>query len=289
MKNKLIIDSNNLGYISAYAYDGLTTDDHPTAVSYGFLLGLLDRANDIQADEIYFCWDSRKSLRRLIYPEYKMNRLISKDPEEVKLKKIIFNQFKEVRKIILPELGFKNIFRFTGYEADDIIAELVKDDYENNIFILSSDEDLYQLIRSKVVMFNPKTKKAWTEKAFTKKYGIKPAQWATVKMIAGCGTDNVKGIEKVGEKTAIKYLNNELPERYKTFKAIESKEGEKIINRNSSLVKLPFRGNPPLKVKVKKQPRLKLDDFVNLFDRYKFYSFLQKKALKKWKETFNLK
>lgn len=102
--------------------------------------------------------------------------------------------------------------------------------------------DFYQLLSKRVMIWHPVKREAVTRKSFKRKYGIHPKQWATVKAIAGCSGDFVKGIEQVGETTALRYVRGELMESSKAFKSIESREGQKIINRNLRLVSLPFEG-----------------------------------------------
>ena len=73
-----------------------------------------------------------------------------------------------------------------------------------------------------------------------------------MKALAGCSTDSVPGIKGVGEKTAIKYLKNELKESSKIYQRIISKEGWNIYKRNIELVKLPFTGTKIFKLKTDK-------------------------------------
>ena len=121
---------------------------------------------------------------------------------------IAFDQFKQLRKRILPRIGFNNNHLQTGYEADDLIAKYVKDNAEE-LVIASADNDLLQLLYF-ADFLNLSKNKLITSKSFFSEYGILPAQWGMVKQIAGCSSDNVKGIQGVGEITAIKYLKGEL-------------------------------------------------------------------------------
>jgi 5'-3' exonuclease len=74
---------------------------------------------------------------------------------------------------------------------------------------------------------------------FERIFGIKHDRWADVKAICGCTTDNVPGIEKVGEKLAIQYLNGEMPNGVRKAR-IESERGQEIIKFTDRLVRLPF-------------------------------------------------
>ena len=184
---------------------------------------------------------------------------------------------------VLPKLGFKNNFIQTGMEADDLIAAITQN-YDVELVIISADQDLYQLLTPTVSMYSSKGKKLTTDKSFTKEYGIKPDKWARVKQIAGCSTDNVKGIEKVGEKTAIKYIKDELGKKTKAYNNIV--QGDAIIERNEALVKLPFKGTKIPKIRL--PGPLYLANFVEITDEYGFRSMQQVGQLNQWITQFEM-
>ena len=192
-----------------------------------------------------FAWDSRKRKRCKIFPAYKKKRIIEKSEDDIVLDKIAYPQFSTLRRIILPEIGFKNNFICTGYEGDDIIAKVVLDDGflfcpECDIIIVTRDSDMWQLISDRVSIFDPQTKKMKTLKSFKKEYGIEPYQWAEVKAIGGCKGDEVPGVKGVAVGYAIQYLKGTLNDKGKLYGRIVS--NPKLIARNRQLVKLPFSG-----------------------------------------------
>ncbi len=138
------------------------------------------------------------------------------------------------------------MFGVQGYEADDLIASIAL--RVRNAIIVGSDRDFYQLLSRGVRQWLPDRQRMMTLKRFREKYKIEPAMWATVKALTGCDTDEVPGIEGVGEPTAIKYLRGELPTTYKVFGRIQSPESRILTERNRHLVKLPFRGTPKLQL-----------------------------------------
>ena len=107
---------------------------------------------------------------------------------------------------------------------------------------MSSDNDLLQLISFRISVFGPTNGRRKTLQWFSKTYGISPCQWADVKAIAGCASDNVRGIEGVGEKSAIAFLTGRMNPETKRYKAIIA--GGNRWKRNLSLVQLPYQGCP---------------------------------------------
>ncbi len=225
---------------------GLSYDNKPTGVIYGFLKTVSALQDSFNTNHVIFCWDSKTNKREEIYPAYKQNRRNKyKDltEEEIELEKEFRFQMGNLRRIYLPEIGYKNTFIQKGYESDDIIARICHNlPNGDEAIIVSSDKDLYQLISGNVSFYNPSGMKILTLQGFVKKYGIKPFEWRMVKAIAGCPTDGVAGVIGVGEKTAIKYLRGELKNTSKIFIRITSQAGMDIYKRNRKLVILPFKG-----------------------------------------------
>jgi len=150
-------------------------------------------------------------------------------------------QLEDLRTHVLTDMGFVNVFSQKGFEADDLIASVALRCPKNSeAIIVSSDEDLYQLLGSNRMIWNPHKKKILNRKWFKEEYGIEPSQWRTVKALAGCSSDNVPGIPGVGEKTAIKFIKREIKKGTKTYDKFEN--AETIIKRNLPIVKLPYPG-----------------------------------------------
>jgi len=284
---RIIFDANNIGYMASYAFGDLSYKDRYTGVIYGFLNQILKMAEKFDTTEFVFCWDSRHRYRSWIYPEYKANRRKTDSIEELGELQIMYNQFTKLRKEVLPKLGFENIFYHNGYEADDLIAEVVARCPGKNI-IFSSDGDLWQLLLEErhhfVRVFNAKTKKIFTKKEFMLGWGIEPNQWAMAKAMAGDSSDNIKGIEGVGLLGACKYLKGELTGKKKD--KIESEESKEIIHRNLQLIALPYRGPKKIEVNSLGFGRFKEDSFIEVFEEYGFESFFDK--FEKWEEIFKL-
>jgi DNA polymerase-1 len=274
---KLILDVSNLLYISYFTTGQLEYEGHPTGILFGFLNKLKKIVKETSPESILFCWDSRKSFRKVIFPEYKAKRHQEKTPEELEDLSQAFKQFNEIREKVLPTLGFNNSFRMTGYEADDLIATICMRKPEDYI-IVSSDQDLYQLVTKtyhyEIKMYHPSTGKIMDANAFHLVYGIQPEQWAMAKAIGGCDSDGVPGIEGVADPAksnnsgAIRYLKGTL-DHGKIYDKIISVEGLKLINRNYRLVSLPFEGDIDLEYK---EDNLTYSGFKKIFSHYGFES-----------------
>lgn len=262
----------------------LENDEQNVHVIFSFFKEIVKLSKQFKTNKFIYCWDSKLSLRKKIYPRYKENRRKRLDDSELVIMNELFRQMKYIRKTFLPNLGFKNIFHYDYLEADDLIASIIKTN-SRNFVIITSDNDLLQLLRKNVSIFNPNKKKLIDIETFLREYNITPEQWVVVKTIAGCSTDNVKGVSGIGEKTAIKYINNMLNKKTKTYEKIVTMSD---LNRdtNKLLVQLPFHFTP--KIKLNKE-LLYRDKFHNTLKELQFISFL---IPGKWNElikNFNLK
>ena len=283
---KLLIDSNALCHMAKHSMKDLSFEESKTGIIFGFLRQLLKLSQLYPKSDFIFCWDSKTSLRKKIYPEYKANRKKEKTEEEKEVDNIAYGQFELIKTYVLPEIGLRNIFEYEGYESDDIFAQIVYSDEGADLVIVTSDEDIYQLLWDTVKIYNPGKKFEYTLRDFQEEFKIGPDAWIDVKSMAGCTSDGVKGIKGVGEKTAIKFITNSLSMDSKLYKKIVSPEGRKIIRRNLKLVMLPYLNTPKSKF-IKDQ--LSLDKFMTVCQRYGFQSILQPKELRKWEECLRLK
>jgi DNA polymerase-1 len=280
----LLIDSNAVCHRARHAMKGsqLSHNEMKTEVIFSFMNQLYTLAEVFNTSKFVFVWDSRESKRRKICPDYK-RKTKEKTPEEIEFDNLTLPQFDTIRCEVLPNLGFNNIFMKDGYEADDIIAALVMK-HPNYFTIISRDNDLYQLLFY-ADMYDPQMKKTTTKTTFFRSFGILPSKWAMVKAIGGCKSDNVRGVDRVGEITAVKYLKGQLKEGAKTLAAIE--ENKKLIDFNLKLVKLPLAGmNGSFRLC---EDQLTVRKFLEVFTKLGFRTFLADKEFPSWERLFNLK
>lgn len=283
-KRVLLVDTSSLLHAVKHSgFKQLRHKDRPTYITFGFLMKLQHLMKNTKANVTVFACDSLRedSIRKKIYPPYKEKRNTKEKTEkEIEMDAIAFPQFKEVQEDILPKIGYSNIFKTKGLEADDIIGSICKEYTQCEIIIVTTDHDMYQLLTQKICIINPKTMQYFTKKAFTLKYGILPEMWKRVKAIGGCSSDEVKGVPGVQEKTALKYIKGELPSHYKSFIMIESAEGRRVMNRNKPLVILPFRRTPSYEIRDDRISKMKLH---NVASEYGFMSVVT--DIEHWNRT----
>lgn len=280
----VLLDANNLAYIAYYSLGELSEGEVRTGTVFGFL-NIVNQIASRFGTSLIFCFDSKKNLRKKADKEYKANRHKDMTPEDAVELRAMQDQITQLRKEVLPQMGFRNIRVKSGYEADDIIAYFAKKYTSENITIVSTDKDLYQLLTKNVSVYNPKTKKMYTRNNFVDNYGIKPNKWALVKAIGGDSSDNIKGIWKVGEKTAIKYVTGQLKTTSKAYENI--KLNWSVVKKNLSLTSLPYK-EVDFGFRHRKN-KLTREKFIKVFDRLRFIYYLREEQFERWEKNFELK
>lgn len=248
MNRFIIIDVSNLAYRALHTVGELTHPDDPesyTGVFYQIWQTSLQLERIYRTPSFAFAFDSKKSIRQDVYSPYKQKRKADRDAKEAsdpKAKKQRNGMIQQIIKLpkLLTEIGCLNIFGQTGYEADDQIASGVVHNPDTELVIVSSDADLYQLLRPGVTIYNPISKKEITEESFRAEWGISPIQWASVKAWTGCSSDNIEGLPGVGEVTAIKWLNGQIKPESKKYAVFS--DNLEVYTRNKPLVTLPYAG-----------------------------------------------
>ncbi|VEU75920.1 5'-3' exonuclease [Mycoplasmopsis columboralis] len=221
MKNKeimLLIDGNYLMFQSFYAtYRGdinaimRSSKGVPTNAVNLFLLQLVKLIRFYEPQYLFVAFDAKsKTKRHLVYSDYKANRI--KAPVE------IFEQFNLIKQLLsLLNIAHNEI---DGAEADDLIATAsVKYNDENlEKLIFSRDKDLLQLVSESTSVIEKDSDNDYqliTHENFYDIYGITPQQIVDFKGLKGDPSDNLPGIKGIGDKTAIKLLNE-----YQSFENI---------------------------------------------------------------------
>lgn len=282
-KPTLIIDCHGILHSLRHAGKKYYSGGEDNGLITQFFITLKHLADTLYTDRFIFAWDSPVNKRKQKYSWYKSNR---ERKDETPLEQEYFancmRQFPILRDTILPTLGYQ-CFMVEGYEADDIIASIVMNNKEQYIFV-TSDADMYQLLPY-ARMYDFKHKQVLTKEWFKETCGFPADDWWKVKMIAGCSTDTVPGVEGVGEKTAIEYLNGKLLPKYKKYQAIKHADPA-MLTRNESLVRLPLEGCPILQPTRPIQPRF--DTFQHLAWKHNLFYFQSHANLQNIKQSLGM-
>ena len=203
----LVVDGHSLAFRAFYALpvDSFTTRDgqHTNAI-HGFLSMLLLLLQNEKPTHIAVAFDiSRASFRTREYPEYKGTR--GETPVEFKGQVPLLQD-------ALKAMGVRTLEK-EDYEADDILATLAARGRAEGyrVLLVSGDRDTIQLVNDDVTLLYPNTQgvsqlKRYDTDAVVERYGIRPEQYPDVAALVGETSDNLIGITKVGEKTAVKWL-----------------------------------------------------------------------------------
>jgi DNA polymerase I len=205
-----LLDGHALAYRTYFALTRGTTTTfttrtgEPTAGVYGFTSVLLRILEQEQPDYLAVAFDTGKTFRDEIYPEYKGTR--DKMPDDLSI------QIRRVRQLVdafsIPRIEVE------GYEADDVLGSLAKKAAEKGlgVKIITGDRDLLQLVDERIIVNLPgKTlseAKDYRIEEVEAYIGVGPKQIVDFKALVGDKSDNIPGVAGVGEKTAINLLKS---------------------------------------------------------------------------------
>jgi len=171
----------------------------PTGATYVFTNMLQKLIRETKPEYLAVVWDPPgRTFRYDLYPEYKANR--AETPPD------LVPQFRYIRELVegfgIPALEYE------GYEADDVIGTLAKKAAAQGleVVLVSGDKDLTQLIGPRVTMLDTLKDKTTNAASVKERFGVGPEKVTDVLALMGDSSDNVPGVPKVGEKTAIKLM-----------------------------------------------------------------------------------
>ena len=206
MDKLFLLDAYALIYRSYYAFI-----KNPRINSKGLntsaIMGFCNTLNEVMTKEmpthIGVAFDHGKTFRNDAYPAYKAQR--EETPEDIKTSVPLIKEILEACKI--------PILQVDGFEADDVIGTLATQAGAAGIetYMLTPDKDYGQLVRPNVYIYRPRHGGGYEtlgEKELEAKYGISsPAQVVDLLALMGDSADNFPGCPGVGEKTAVKLIN----------------------------------------------------------------------------------
>ena len=232
MKKIVLIDGNNLMFRSYYAtaYSGnimKNSKGFPTNALYGFVSMINKIMEEEKPEYVAVAFDIGKNFRKREYAFYKEGRVST--PDELKMQMPVARE-------ILSSMGIKYL-ELEPYEADDIIGTLVKKaslDKDFDATIISSDKDLLQLINyeTDIKLLKQTGYIRYNEKSFKDDYGIEPIRIIDLKALMGDSSDNIPGVKGIGEKTALKLLQEygSLDGVYANIDNIKGSVHDKLVN-----------------------------------------------------------
>ena len=206
MSKLFLIDAYALIYRSYYAFiraPRINSKGLNTSAVMGFCNTLNEVLNKEKPTHIGVAFDHGKTFRHDAFPEYKAQR--EETPEDIKLSVPII-------KDVLAAMNIP-ILQVDGFEADDVIGTLATKAGAEGVetYMLTPDKDYGQLVRSNVYMYKPRHGGGYDiigESEIEEKYGIPtPAEVIDLLALMGDSADNFPGCPGVGEKTAVKLIN----------------------------------------------------------------------------------
>ncbi|MEX0960729.1 MAG: DNA polymerase I [Burkholderiales bacterium] len=200
MKTLLLVDGSSYLYRAFHALPDLRNrSGMPTGAIYGVLNMLRRLRKETAADYIACVFDAKgKTFREAVYPEYKANRPPMPDD--------LVTQIEPLHACVRA-MGWP-LLMIEGVEADDVIGTLTRQAQEKGLrtVISTGDKDITQLVDDSVTLVNTMSNETLDEKGVAAKFGVPPERIVDYLTLIGDSVDNVPGVEKVGPKTAAKWL-----------------------------------------------------------------------------------
>ncbi len=297
-KRLFLIDGTALAYRSFFAFQGTgrspltTSSGHPTAATYGFcatLRALLERE---KPDAAAIAFDGpRGALQRTqLYPEYKSTR--EKMPDEMQV------QLADIREAA-EGFGIR-IVECDTHEADDVIGTLAMHGKQAGmeVYVVTGDKDFLQIVDDQIKLWNLRSSTSKPEivdaEAATAKWGVPPTAMIDLLALMGDSSDNVPGVPKVGEKTAVELLKQfgSLDGIYQRISEVKKPAIQKSLAENENLARLSkqlvtLRLDVPLAIDVDAlpPPSPDADKLRPLFQRLQFTNLLADLAARKAPEA----
>ncbi len=285
MKDNLtIIDGKSVFYRGYYAMGHLSLPDGtPTGGVFGFATMLIEIIEKLQPEYIAVAWDKPKTnirRRREIYADYKGNRKPAPDD--------FYAQIPFLMELL--EAFHIPLYEFDDYEADDIIGTLArKADAKNvRVEIISGDLDMLQIVDNDIHMYQLKRGFSDVQKfdiaAVEEKYGLKKSQFLDLKSLKGDSSDNIPGVPGIGEKGAVKLLQDyeTLDNLYAHVDEIPGATGQKLRDGkelayiSKRLAQIQFDAPVEFDPNGTKLADFNPDDVLAVLKKYQFNSLVAK-------------
>jgi DNA polymerase-1 len=286
MKKLILIDGNSIMFRAYYAtaYPGAklmqSAKGTYTNALFAFV-GMFEKIIDKDTKYALVAFDTKeKTKRHLQYEEYKAGRV--KMPEELAEQIPLINEY-------INLFGVKQYSK-AGYEADDIIGTLAKRAQRDGYFVevYSSDKDLLQLVDENITVNllkkGMKEVHSFTPKTLFDEYQLTHEQMIDLKSLMGDQSDNIPGIPGVGEKTAIKLLQEyqslenilEKKDEIKGKLGEKIKEHEELAKLSKSLVTIDIDATIEITLNDLNKEEINEDKLSSFFQSLDLHMFVRK-------------
>ena len=283
----LIVDGLNL-YLRAFAVNGALNDNGvPVGGLTGFLRSLAYAIREVNPTRVIVVYDGQggSQRRRKIHPEYKANRKPGKRitrwdafknaTEEKDAMKIQFSR-------LIEYLDFLpiNVISIDKIEADDTIAYIAHTLLDEDVTILSADQDFLQLVDERITVWSPTKKKFYTPRMVEADYGVPAHNFLMYKVLMGDKSDNIEGVKGLGPKKLPKIVPDLLTQTTLDLDFILEHAGKgeepmhKKISESATQLRLNEElmdlKNPPISGELKLQIARLIEAPINLLSRNDF-------------------
>lgn len=225
MKRLFLVDASGYIFRAYYAVRPLSNSKGlPTNALFGFTSMLMKLLKDEKPEMVGIVFDvARKTFRNEKFPEYKANR--DEPPAD------LIPQFPYFRKIVkalnLPVLELPN------YEADDVIGTIAKKFEQKGweTVVVTGDKDLMQLVDEKISLYDPMKDRMIRKPEVIEKFGVGPNQVTDILGLAGDSSDNIPGVPGIGDKTAMKLIQEygSIENLIRRAGEVKGRLGEKLL------------------------------------------------------------
>ena len=283
----LIVDGLNL-YLRAFAVNGALNDNGvPVGGLTGFLRSLAYAIREVNPTRVIIAYDGQggSQRRRKIHPEYKANRKPGKRitrwdafknaTEEKDAMKIQFSR-------LIEYLDFLpiNVISIDRIEADDTIAYIAHTLLDEDVTILSADQDFLQLVNERITVWSPTKKKFYTPRMVEADYGVPAHNFLMYKVLMGDKSDNIEGVKGLGPKKLPKIVPDLLTQTTLDLDFIleHAGKGEEPMHKKISESETQLRlneelmdlKNPPISGELKLQIARLIEAPINLLSQNDF-------------------
>ncbi|RII27409.1 MAG: DNA polymerase I [Geobacter sp.] len=272
-----LVDGSSYIYRAYYAIRHLSSPSgFPTNAIYGFTQMLLKLLKDYQPKHVAVVFDAgRTTFRTEIYPEYKANRAAMPDD----LRQQVGPIRELVRAFNIPVLELQ------GFEADDIIGDLAGrfSKTGGKVVVVTGDKDLMQIVTDTVTLLDTMKGKESGIAEVIERFGVGPELVPDILGLAGDSSDNIPGVPGIGEKTAIKLIQefHSLEELLERAGEVKGKNGEKLREfRDQALLSrrlATIERNVPMEIDLEALAASEPDNpaLNSLFKKYGFTTLIK--------------